>query len=98
MSRTTRRSDQQHDLIEALETVGVQLGLIRQVLDGILDEVQWANQNPRDGDHSFGAVRPNRGNPAGTAAPDQVDRLNRCTAADVLAPTEHAAVRVSGAQ
>lgn len=98
MNRPSRSTDANEDLIDALENVAAQLGLIRQVLDEIFTELQWANQNPRDADDSAGAVRRITSMPFDPTAPDWAARLNRFTAADVPVPTENASVQISGAQ
>ena len=98
MNRTSRSTDADDDLIDALENVAAQLGLIRQVLDEIFTELQWANQNPRDADDSARAIRRITSMPLDPTAPDWADRLNRFTPADVPVPKENASMQIPGAQ
>jgi len=98
MKQTSKSPHADDDLIDALQEVASQLGLIRQVLDEIFTELQWANQNPRDADDSNGAVRRITSMPLDPAAPDWAARLNRFTAADVPVPIENASVPIPGAQ
>ena len=97
MNRTSSSTDADDNLLDALENVAGQLGLIRQVLDEIFTELQWTNQNPRDTDDFSGAIRRITSMPTGLTAPDWAERLNRLTAADVPVPTENASVQIPGA-
>lgn len=70
-------------LIEAVETVGNQLEVLRQVLDEVREEFQWAVRNGQL--VSPPSITHVTSMPRDPCAPDWAERLNRLTPEDLPA-------------
>ena len=51
MTQIGSQTDSEDNIAAALDRLGQELTVIRQVLDEILNELEWANQNRGDTDH-----------------------------------------------
>lgn len=94
-----KRSDSQDAIAQVLDRLREELTMVRQVLDEIQDELQWANRN-RDCNWPVSAPFRITSMPLDPAAPDWAERLNRYSAADLPAEveTEVEAVEVPNAR
>lgn len=88
MKRASSNASPDGSIAEAIQRMGEELRVVRQVLDEILDELQWANRNDRDHDRPVAPLRRITSMPLDPAATDWAERLNRFSAADLPAAEE----------
>ncbi len=83
MKRTDSPVDSTDAIAQVLDRLREELAILREVLDEIRDELQWANRN-RDLDQApASAPRRITSMPLDPAAADWAERLNRYSAADL---------------
>jgi hypothetical protein len=88
MKRTDSRAEVLADIAGALDRLCQELTVVREVLDEIRDELQWANRNRHA--EVWSAVPSQNREPqqADTAAPDDVERRRRRSAATLPADAD----------
>lgn len=96
MKRTDTQQVDTGEIAAALERLADELEVIRQVLDEIRHEMQWANRNGGDNDHGVPTERRITSMPLDPTAKDWAKRLNRYSAADLPADDRELAPRRPG--
>jgi hypothetical protein len=76
------QSNDNDALASAIDRLREELAITRQVLDEILNELQWANRNRGD-ENGLAPYRRITSMPLDPTAPDWAERLNRFTPADL---------------
>ena len=84
MKRSAAHSDPDA-IVDALDRLREELAVIRDVLDEIRSELQWANQNGGESGVAAWSARRITSMPLDPAAPDWTERLNRFSAAEMSA-------------
>lgn len=83
MTSRTSETTSEDSLAEALDRLREELAIIRQVLDEIASELQWANRNREPSGDSGGPIRRITSMPLDPTAPDWAERLNQFSADDL---------------
>lgn len=85
MTRIRSHTDSEEAIAAALDRLREELTVVRQVLDEIREELEWANQNRGDTDHFATTPRPVTSLPLDPAAPQSDKQVNHCSTTDVPA-------------
>jgi hypothetical protein len=88
MTRRNTPSPDPDAVAEALDRLAQELAVLRDVLDDIHSELQWANRNRPDHEGDRWAIRRITSMPLDPTAPDWAERLNQFSAADLPAAAE----------
>jgi hypothetical protein len=83
MTRIRSHTDSEDSIVAALDRLREELTVVRQVLDEIREEMEWANRNPRESDQLPMMPRRITSMPLDPCAPDWAERVNRYSAADL---------------
>ena len=85
MSRIRSHTDSEDSIAAALDRLREELTVVRQVLDEIREELEWANQNRGETDHFATTPRTVTSLPLDPAAPHSAEQVNHFSATDVPA-------------
>ena len=84
-TRTRAFTDSEDSIADVLERLREELSVVRQRLDEIHDELEWATQNYGEGDHITATPRRITSLPLDPCAPHWAEQVNRVSAADLPA-------------
>lgn len=92
MTNTRSRTESADSIADSLDRLREELAVVRQVLDEIREELEWANRNRGEPDSTPMMPRRITSMPLDPCAPDWAERLNRFSAADLpIEPAEPSA-------
>ena len=84
-TRTRSLTDSEDSIADVLERLREELSVVRQRLDEIHDELEWATQNFGEADHFTATPRRITSLPLDPCAPHWAEQVNRVSAADLPA-------------
>lgn len=85
MTRKRSPTDSEDSIADALDRLREELTVVRQVLDEIQQELEWANRNSPDREPVAATYRRITSFPLDPCAPDWAERVNKYSAADLPA-------------
>lgn len=96
MTRKRSHSESEDSIADALDRLREELAVVRQVLDEIQQELEWANRNYPDREQVAGTFRRITSFPLDPCAPDWAERVNQYSAADLPADVRDPTPRQQG--
>jgi hypothetical protein len=96
MTRSRSHTDSEDSIAAALDRLREELAVVRQVLDEIQQELEWANRNSPDREQVAATYRRITSMPLDPCAPDWAERVNQYSAADLPADVRDPTPRQQG--
>ncbi len=96
MTRSRSQTKSDDSIADSLDLLREELAVVRQVLDEIREELEWANRNRSEPDPAPLMPRRITSMPLDPCAPDWAERLNRFSAADLTIETAEPASKQQG--
>jgi hypothetical protein len=96
MTRNRSHTDAEDSIASSLDRLREELTVVRQVLDDIREELEWANRNRSEPTPSPLLPRRITSMPLDPCAADWAERLNRYSAADIVDETAEPSAKQQG--